>query len=143
MTRYDLGAEIARGGMGRVVDARDNLLGRRVAVKQATATDPDSLQRFAREVQITARLEHPAIVPVHDAGTLDTGEPYYVMRKIAGEGLDALIHARAELDRRLPLVPNLAIAANAIAHAHDRGVLHRDLEAVSNILVGTLTARPS
>ncbi len=137
MGRYDLGAEIARGGMGRVLAARDNLLGRRVAVKQATATDPDSLQRFSREIQITARLEHPAIVPVHDAGTLDTGEPYYVMRKIAGEGLDALIHGRAELDRRLPLVPNLAIAANAIAHAHDRGVLHRDIKP-SNILVGTL-----
>jgi hypothetical protein len=136
-SRYELGAEIARGGMGRVVEARDGLLGRVVAIKEATAGDADTLRRFAREIEITARLEHPAIVPVHDAGTLPSGQPFYVMRKIAGRGLDALVKAAAELDDRLPFVPHVVAAAHAIAHAHERGVLHRDIKP-SNILVGDL-----
>jgi hypothetical protein len=135
--RYELGAEIARGGMGRVVEARDTRLGRTVAIKEATAGDADTLRRFAREIEITARLEHPAIVPVHDAGTLPDGQPFYVMRKIAGRGLDALVKAARELDDRLPLVPHVVAAAHAIAHAHERGVLHRDIKP-SNILVGDL-----
>ncbi|HET9627741.1 MAG TPA: hypothetical protein VFP84_40565 [Kofleriaceae bacterium] len=66
--RYQLGGEIARGGMGRVVDATDTTLGRVVAFKEALTTDGDSLRRFDRETMITAKLEHPSIVPVHDAG---------------------------------------------------------------------------
>ena len=66
--RYELLDEIARGGMGRVVNANDTRLGRIVALKEALALDADSLHRFDRETQITARLEHPSIVPVHDAG---------------------------------------------------------------------------
>src|ERR1700710_270857 len=82
--RYEYGDEIARGGMGRVVEATDTVLGRTVAVKEALALDPEAIQRFHRETRITARLEHPSIVPVHDAGTSHTGAPFYVMRKISG-----------------------------------------------------------
>src|SRR5262249_7909115 len=67
--RYEIGAEIARGGMGRVVEATDTVLGRTVALKEALSTDHEALRRFRRETRITARLEHPSIVPVHDAGT--------------------------------------------------------------------------
>jgi serine/threonine protein kinase len=81
--RFDLGAELGRGGMGRVVAAIDTALDREVAIKQAHG-DGD-LARFEREAKITARLEHPAIVPIHDIGRDPTGRPYYVMRRIAGE----------------------------------------------------------
>jgi serine/threonine protein kinase len=81
--RYQGRDEIARGGMGRVVEAEDTVLGRVVAVKEALSLDPMSLRRFKRETRITARLEHPSIVPVYDAGTTPDGSPYYVMRKVS------------------------------------------------------------
>src|SRR4051812_30533488 len=91
MPRYELGAEIARGGMGRVVEAIDTRLGRVVALKEALAPDDEAMRRFQREIRITARLEHPAIVPVHDAGNTPQGMPFYVMRKISGRPLEKLI----------------------------------------------------
>jgi WD40 repeat protein len=135
--RYTLGEEIARGGMGRVVDATDTVLGRIVAFKEALSEDAEALRRFAREIRITARLEHPSIVPVHDAGTTATGSPFYVMRKVSGRPLEDLVVEADTLAARLALVPHVLAAAQAIAHAHERGVLHRDLKP-SNILVGSL-----
>jgi hypothetical protein len=135
--RYAIGDEIARGGMGRVVEANDTVLGRTVALKEALALDADSLKRFERETKITARLEHPSIVPVHDAGTMLGGAPYYVMRKISGRPLERLVALAETLDERLALVPHIVNASNAIAHAHERGVVHRDIKP-SNILVGDL-----
>ncbi len=135
--RYELTIEIARGGMGRVVEAMDNVLGRTVALKEALSRDPDSVRRFERETRITARLEHPSIVPVHDAGTTPTGAPFYVMRKIGGRPLEELVAKYPELTDRLALLPHLVAAAHAVAHAHERGVVHRDVKP-SNILVGEL-----
>src|SRR4029077_14903739 len=89
--RYEYGVEIARGGMGRVVEATDTLLGRNVALKEALANDPESLGVFTGETKITAPLEHPGIVPVYDAGTTPEGTPYYVMRKVSGRPLDRLV----------------------------------------------------
>ncbi len=133
--RYTIQSEIARGGMGRVVEATDTLLGRTVALKEALSLDPDALRRFQRETRITARLEHPSIVPVHDAGISISGQPYYVMRKVGGRPLEELV-ARADLlEKRLALVPHVVAAAQAIAHAHERGIVHRDIKP-SNILVG-------
>src|SRR5262249_43540558 len=128
LPRYRFGVEIARGGMGRVVEATDTLLGRVVAVKEALATDPEALRRFARETRITARLEHPSIVPVHDAGRSSDGSPYYVMRKVSGRPLEDLVRAADGLEQRLALLPHLVAAAQAVAHAHQRGVVHRDLK---------------
>jgi len=136
-SRYASGDEIARGGMGRVVEATDTLLGRAVAIKEALTTDPDALRRFARETRITARLEHPSIVPVYDAGIADDGKPYYVMRKVSGRPLDQLVEDGKSLSDRLALLPHVLAAAQAVAHAHRRGVLHRDLKP-TNILVGDL-----
>ncbi len=137
LVRYWSGVEIARGGMGRVVEATDTLLGRTVALKEALATDPDALRRFVRETKITARLEHPSIVPVYDAGTTPDGTPFYVMRKVTGRPLDELVRAAPDLHGRLALLPHVVAATQALAHAHERGVVHRDVKP-GNILVGNL-----
>src|SRR3954452_22772812 len=87
--RYRLGAELGRGGMGRVVEAFDTQLGRTVALKEVLPRGSGTIdRRFEREVQITARLEHPSIVPLYDAGTMPDGRPFYVMRKVSGRPLD-------------------------------------------------------
>ncbi len=135
--RYTLGDEIARGGMGRVVEATDAVLGRTVALKEALSNDADAIRRFHRETRITARLEHPSIVPVHDAGTSPSGSPFYVMRKISGRPLEQLVAKAETIEDRLALLPHVVAAANAIAHAHGRGIVHRDIKP-ANILIGGL-----
>jgi ribosomal protein L12E/L44/L45/RPP1/RPP2 len=135
--RYELGHEIARGGMGRVVNATDTRLGRAVAFKEALTTDEDTLRRFQREIRITARLEHPSIVPVHDTGESSSGAPFYVMRKVSGQPLERLVAGAGTLSQRLALIPHIVASAQAIAHAHERGIVHRDIKP-SNILVGDL-----
>jgi hypothetical protein len=133
--RYVFGPELGRGGMGRVVEATDMRLGRKVAVKEALPRGLDLRRRFEREVRITARLEHPSIVPLYDAGTSPAGHPFYVMRKVSGRPLDKLIAEAVELNERLALLPHLLAAIDAIAHAHKRDVVHRDLKP-ANVLVG-------
>src|SRR2546421_7719518 len=82
--RYRLGAELGRGGMGRVVEAFDTHLGRTVALKEVLPqADRGGIERrFKREVQITARLEHASIVPLYDSGAMPDGRPFYVMRRV-------------------------------------------------------------
>src|SRR3954466_1587125 len=93
--RYRLGAELGRGGMGRVVEAFDVQLGRTVAPKEGLPRgEPGIARRFAREVQLTARLEHPSIVPLYDAGVTADGRPFYVMRRVSGRAPDPLVGAR-------------------------------------------------
>ncbi|HEY5946263.1 MAG TPA: serine/threonine-protein kinase [Kofleriaceae bacterium] len=136
--RYKLGAEIGRGGMGRVVEAYDTQLGRTVALKEVLPSSSASLaKRFNREVRITARLEHASIVPLYDSGVTADGRPFYVMRRVTGRPLDELITRARNLDERLALLPNVLAASDAIGHAHRRGVIHRDLKP-ANILVGEL-----
>src|SRR5690349_5242725 len=127
--RYKLGDEIGRGGMGRVVEAYDTHLGRTVALKEVLQTASASLaKRFNREVRITARLEHASIVPLYDSGVMADGRPYYVMRRVTGRPLDELIGRARGVDDRLALLPNLLSAMDAVGHAHQRGVIHRDLK---------------
>ncbi|HSD88299.1 MAG TPA: serine/threonine-protein kinase [Kofleriaceae bacterium] len=136
--RYRLGAELGRGGMGRVVEAFDTHLGRTVALKEVLPGGGANVtKRFRREIQITARLEHAAIVPLYDSGVTIEGHPYYVMRRVSGKPLDQLIECAHGLPERLALLPNVLAAIEAIAHAHKRGVIHRDLKP-ANILVGEL-----
>lgn len=135
--RYKAVREIGRGGMGSVLEATDPVLGRVVAVKHALGDDAGVVARFDREIRITARLEHPSIVPVYDAGETAEGVPFYVMRRLAGRPLDEVIAERAEQGDRLGLLPNVLAAVQAVAHAHQRGVIHRDLKP-ANIVVGTL-----
>ena len=91
---YEGAHELARGGMGRIRVARDRRLGRMVAVKEVLVQDGALVQRFEREARLTARLQHPSIVSVYEAGTLPTGEPPYAMPLIKAKLLDAAINAR-------------------------------------------------
>ena len=136
--RYQLKSELGRGGMGRVVEALDIQLGRVVAVKEVLPkAGKASARRFEREVALTARLEHPSIVPLYDSGTTADGRPYYVMRRVSGRPLDELIARARRFEDRLAYLPAVQQAVDAVAHAHRRGVIHRDLKP-ANILIGEL-----
>jgi len=127
--------EIARGGMGRIVAAEDQRLGRRVALKELLEPAPEMLGRFQREALITARLQHPGIVPVYEAGRWPSGEPFFAMKLVQGRPLDRVIAEAKVLVDRLALLPQIAAATDAIAYAHSQRVIHRDLKP-ANILIG-------
>jgi eukaryotic-like serine/threonine-protein kinase len=133
--RYEQVSEHARGGLGRVVRAVDRRLGRTVAVKELLRHDPSNEARFLREAMITARLEHPGIVPVHEAGRWPNGDPYYVMKLVEGRTLKELIGEGKALRDRLPLLAHVIAVADAVGYAHSEGVIHRDLKP-SNVIVG-------
>nr|HEX4318659.1 protein kinase [Kofleriaceae bacterium] len=133
---YVVGKELARGGMGRIVRARDRRLGRDVAIKELLVTTGDSRVRFEREARITAQLQHPAIIHILEAGTWPTGEPFYVMKLVDGASLDRAIAATTTLAERLAMLPSIAAVVDALAFAHDRRIIHRDLKP-ANVLVGS------
>ena len=138
----------ARGGMGEISVARDQELGRQVALKQILSDKADHSgyrQKFQIEAEITGNLEHPGIVPVYGLGVGPDGRPYYAMRLVHGDNLSTQIkqfHERmatgavdySSVDFH-GLVDRLIDVAQAIRYAHSRGVLHRDLKP-GNILVG-------
>jgi serine/threonine protein kinase len=132
---YETGDEIARGGMGRIVAAEDRRLGRPVALKELLDPNDDSMPRFQREALITARLQHPGIVPVYEAGRWPTGEPFFAMKLVSGRPLDKVIAELETLSERLALLPRLAAACDAIAYAHSQRIIHRDLKP-GNVLIG-------
>ncbi|HEY1250735.1 MAG TPA: serine/threonine-protein kinase [Thermoanaerobaculia bacterium] len=132
-TKYRLLGELGRGGMGTVYLAEDVMLERRVALKvvATSAPAPEAAARMLREARILAGLEHPGIVPVHDAGALPDGRVFYAMKRVDGQRLDALAPT-------LPLPERLRIfrrICEAVAFAHARGVIHRDLKP-ENVMVG-------
>jgi hypothetical protein len=133
--RYVIEREIGRGGMGRVFEARDLRLQRPVAIKMLRARDSALVARFEREVKLAARLQHPGIVPVYDAGFWPSGEPYLVMKHVLGQSLARVIRDAETPAERLALLPHVITAAEAVAFAHDQSVVHRDLKPI-NILVG-------
>ncbi len=137
------------GGLGTVSVARDEELGREVAlkeIKESYADHPESRRRFIVEAEITGCLEHPGIVPVYGLGQYADGRPYYAMRFIRGESLKEAVdrfHKSKEMDRdprrrllelRL-LLRRVVDVCNAMAYAHSRGVLHRDLKP-DNVMLG-------
>jgi serine/threonine protein kinase len=131
---YQLGELIGRGGMGEVVVAHDQRIGREVAVKRIRSRTPthDAVTRFLREARIQARLDHPAIVPVYELGTDGDGRPYFTMKRLAGTTLAKRIADRANVQ---PMLRAFVDVCLAIQLAHARGVVHRDLKP-SNIMLG-------
>jgi WD40 repeat protein len=127
--------EHGRGGLGRVSRAHDVELGRDVAIKELISRGNVSEVRFVREALITARLEHPGIVPVHEAGRWPDGTPFYAMKLVAGRPLRDLIGERNTVDERIGLLHHVIAVADAIAYAHGRNIIHRDLKP-SNVIVG-------
>jgi len=130
-TRYELEAEIGRGGLGVVYAAHDRELRRRVAIKVLDSTLPPV--HLEEEARIIASLEHPAIVPVYDAGALPDGRAYYAMKLVSGQRLDRYLNPRLSLTERLRVIQR---AGEALAFAHTRGIVHRDLKP-QNIMVGS------
>ena len=121
-SRYTLVREIARGGMGIVYEAIDRELNRRVAIKVAGTES-------RIEAELIAGLEHPGIIPIHDAGVLPDGRTFYVMKLVRGSTVSETPHTVAEAVRLCVRI------AEPVAFAHARGVVHRDLKP-SNIMLG-------
>jgi serine/threonine-protein kinase len=139
----------AKGGLGEVFVARDEELHREVALKEIQnqhADDPHRRARFVLEAEITGGLEHPGIVPVYGLGAYPNGRPFYAMRFIRGDSLHEALNRfhKADGPGRDPRERNLAFrellgrfvnVCQAVAYAHSRGVLHRDLKP-GNIMLG-------
>jgi serine/threonine protein kinase/formylglycine-generating enzyme required for sulfatase activity len=143
--RYEELGVLGRGGVGEVIRVRDRELGRVVALKVLQPGNDRNealVARFLEEARITAQLEHPGIVPVHDVGRLPDGRAFFTMKEVQGRGLDELIrdlHEREGGDGAFPsmrLIDVLHRVATAVAYAHARGVIHRDLKP-HNVMVGS------
>lgn len=130
---FDAQREIASGGMGRITRANDRRLGREVAIKEVL--DPDLRARFEREAMITARLQHPAIIPIYEAGVWPDGSAFYTMRLVDGGTLAASIENTTTMAERVALLPHVVAVTEALAYAHSRRIIHRDLKP-GNVLVG-------
>ncbi len=132
-TRYRALELLGHGGMGTVWLAQDSILQRPVALKVLTAenSSADLAARLMQEAVVLARLEHPGIVPVHDAGTLPDGRTFYCMKHVEGQTLDRYA-LKLPLRERLRLVQRIA---EPLAFAHSRGIIHRDLKP-ANVMIG-------
>ncbi len=139
--KYQLEGEIARGGMGTIYRAWDAVMGRTVAMKTVRKGEsPEALARFVAEARVTARLEHPNIVPVHE---LDAeGGSFYTMKHVQGETLQEILDKLRVGDQvtaaKYPLSALLIVfqkMCDAVSFAHSRGVIHRDLKP-ANVMVG-------
>ncbi len=159
--RYKIVTEAARGGMGRVLIAQDQWMGRDVALKEilppgartgtttrgggttGRKTSAKDLGRFLREARVTAQLEHPNIIPVYEIGWRQDGGAYYTMRFVKGETMAARLRnialdakpAAELLADRLSLLDTFVSVCHAVAFAHSRGVINRDLKP-SNVMLG-------
>jgi hypothetical protein len=131
---FEIERRVGEGGMGEVLSARQVALDRDVAIKRLHPGAPDTggeRQRFLAEAVVTGDLDHPNIVPVHDLATTEDGTPFYAMKLVRGRSWDAVIDDVGE-DENLDI---LLKVADAVAFAHSRGVIHRDLKP-QNVMLG-------
>jgi eukaryotic-like serine/threonine-protein kinase len=136
--RYRVTGEIARGGMGLILRARDGKLPRHVAIK-LLATPVDDVEHvacFRREAEILGHLQHPGIIPVHDVGTLPDGRPYLVMPLIEGNTLAERLTNRFAGEREVATFLQVFLhVCQTLAYVHSQGFVHRDLKP-ANVMVG-------
>ena len=151
--RYSVAAdaEIGRGGIGRILVAFDEHLGREIAVKELIAGHGSSVStgptpaersrtyaavaRFLQEARVTGQLQHPNIVPVHEVGQRGDGSYYYTMKLVRGRTLADALRDSKSLSERLKLLHHYVDLCNAVAYAHSRGIIHRDIK-TENVMVG-------
>ncbi|MHC4451252.1 MAG: WD40 repeat domain-containing serine/threonine protein kinase [Planctomycetota bacterium] len=148
-SRYEMGPEVARGGMGAILEIRDPDLRRTLAMKvllggsgpvrePGGSVAPEHLSRFLEEAQITAQLAHPGVVPVHELGMDADGRVYFTMNLVHGKTLSeivALARTRQEGWTNTRALQVIQRVCETIAFAHDKGVIHRDLKP-DNVMVG-------
>jgi serine/threonine protein kinase/Leucine-rich repeat (LRR) protein len=141
--RYAIGGEIARGGMGTVLDARQNATQRTVAMKVMLGSgDEADVLRFIEEAQVTAQLDHPNIVPIYELGVNEQDQVFYTMKLVRGitlkKVLELLDQGVESAVKKYPLPALLTVfqkVCDAVAFAHSKGVIHRDLKP-ENIMLG-------
>ena len=137
--RYQLQGEIAQGGMGAIIRARDTDLGRDLAIKvllERHKDKPEVIQRFVEEAQIGGQLQHPGIAPVYELGQFSDQRPFFSMKLVKGQTLSALLAERNDPSRdRGKFLGIFEQICQTMAYAHSRGVIHRDLKP-ANIMVG-------
>lgn len=151
--RYSQISEHGRGGFGRVLLVHDQHLERDIALKELMAealheaetvpefgdapspTSIDAVRRFLQEARITGQLEHPSVVPVYELGRRQDGTLYYTMRFVRGVTMLKALREARSLTKRMELLSNFVDLCHAIAYAHSRGVIHRDIKP-TNIMVG-------
>ncbi len=141
--KYEIGPMAGRGGMGVILDAHELATQRNVAMKlMIDCTRPADIGRFVQEAQITAQLEHPNIVPVHELGVNELDQPFYTMKFVRGVSLGKVLSLLALDDpanaKKYPLSALLTIfqkICDAVAFAHSKGIIHRDLKP-ENIMLG-------
>ncbi|MBU1238683.1 protein kinase [Myxococcota bacterium] len=153
--RYTIYQEMARGGIGRILVANDEHMGREIAIKELLPNNYGNLDRnlseeetamishqveavnsrFLREATVTGRLEHPNIVPVYEIGQRKDDTLYYTMRFVKGRTLADAIYEAKSVKERLALLPHFRDLCNAISYAHSKGVIHRDIKP-ENIMIG-------
>ena len=138
MRGYELLERVGRGGMGEVFRGKDPALGRDLAVKvlrEALCGNAEAEHRLEQEARITGGLQHPNIVPVHNLGRLPDGRLYFTMKLVRGRTLAEILSDGRE-EKRLPeFLGHFEKICQAVAFAHSRGVIHRDLKPL-NVMVG-------
>ncbi len=143
--RYSQIKEIGAGGIGKVLLVYDRHTGRNIAVKELlpdinhqvssdSVISPDEA-RFLREARLTAQLEHPSVVPVYEIGRKPDNSIYYTMKYVKGRTLSDIIRSSSSLNERLKFLSHFLNLCNAIAYAHSKGVIHRDIKP-HNVMIG-------
>lgn len=137
---------VGKGGIGRVLLGFDTNIKREVAIKELLLDRPGldkdkAMSRFMREARISGQLEHPGIVPVYELGSKEDGTAYYVMKYVQGRTLGEILSEciastpEESFRIRIKYLDNLISVAEAIAYAHSKGVIHRDIKP-QNIIIG-------